>query len=249
MKEKRRAKRPSGAMIVAFTALLIALAGSAWAAGLAKNSVKSKQIKDGQVKTVDLAGDAVDAAKISGNAVGSAEIVDGSVGASELADGAATGAKIDESSLDEVPSAAAADVATTAGVAGQIRSVFRDGVVASPAGLGHFTITTLDVGEGPHFVIAKSSLENTGAAPATPNCRLFRGGGADIDDLDVALATAGAQGDTAEVVLTMVTQVPPGGGVIAFDCSNPLNFAGALAATKTKVTAVPAASLVNTNGG
>jgi hypothetical protein len=38
--------------------------GTAWAAGLAPNSVKSKNIKDGQVKTDDLGNEAVSAQKI-----------------------------------------------------------------------------------------------------------------------------------------------------------------------------------------
>ena len=45
---------------------LILGGGTALAAGLAKNSVKSKHIKDGQVKSQDIGLDAVDAEKIAG---------------------------------------------------------------------------------------------------------------------------------------------------------------------------------------
>ena len=72
--------------VVGYVALVLALGlGTAWGAGLAKNSVKSKQIKDGQVKSAD------------------------------LADGGVSGTDVAEGTLGQVPSAAAADFATTAG--------------------------------------------------------------------------------------------------------------------------------------
>jgi hypothetical protein len=57
--------------ILGFIAIFIALGGVSVAAGLAKNSVKSKQIKDGQVKSVDVADDGltgtdIDEATLSG---------------------------------------------------------------------------------------------------------------------------------------------------------------------------------------
>jgi hypothetical protein len=52
--------RPSPAMLVAITALLVSLGGNSYAAvKLANNSVTSKTIKDGQVKRADLARNAV----------------------------------------------------------------------------------------------------------------------------------------------------------------------------------------------
>ena len=42
------------ANVMATVAVFIAIGGGAYAAGLAKNSVGSKQIKDGQVKSVDV---------------------------------------------------------------------------------------------------------------------------------------------------------------------------------------------------
>ncbi len=68
--------------------------GMAVAAGLKKNSVKSKQI--------------------AANAVKVSEIADGSVTTPKLADNAATGAKVDESSLGTVPTAASAETAGSA---------------------------------------------------------------------------------------------------------------------------------------
>jgi hypothetical protein len=51
--------------LVGYVALFIALSAGAYAAGLPKNSVKSKQIKDGQVKMADIAANAVDGSKVA----------------------------------------------------------------------------------------------------------------------------------------------------------------------------------------
>ncbi|MDX6586542.1 MAG: hypothetical protein QOI31_1015 [Solirubrobacterales bacterium] len=52
-----RRLKPSPAMAVALAALFISLAGVAWAANLAKNSVTSKTIKNGEVKAKDISPD------------------------------------------------------------------------------------------------------------------------------------------------------------------------------------------------
>lgn len=72
--------RPSYAGVAATLALVVALGGGgAYAAGLAHNSVKSPQIKNGAVKAQDLAAGAVTSGQVS--------------------DGSLTGADIDESTL------------------------------------------------------------------------------------------------------------------------------------------------------
>jgi hypothetical protein len=81
--------------VVGYVALFFAIAGVAYAADVApKDSVVSKSIKDGQVKTQDLADGAVVGPKVSSNSL--------------------TGDQIDESSLSKVPSAAQADSAANA---------------------------------------------------------------------------------------------------------------------------------------
>ena len=71
------------ANIIGYVALFIALSAGAYAAGLPKNSVKSKQIKDGQVKTADLAPGAVAGDKVAADSL--------------------TGAQIDEKTLTGLP--------------------------------------------------------------------------------------------------------------------------------------------------
>src|SRR3954447_19136158 len=68
-------RRPSQAMLVALTALVVSLGGNSYAAiTLAKNSVTSRAIKDGQVKRADLAR----------NAVGTDQVAAGSLLASDF---------------------------------------------------------------------------------------------------------------------------------------------------------------------
>lgn len=69
-------RRLTYANVVSTFALVIAVGGggAAVAAGLAKNSVSSPQIKNGQVKTADLATNAVSGAKVKSNTLTGADI-------------------------------------------------------------------------------------------------------------------------------------------------------------------------------
>jgi hypothetical protein len=69
---------------IALVALFIALSAGAYAAGLPKNSVKSKQIKDGAVTTRDLKDGAVVDSKIADGAVNGGDVADGSIDAADL---------------------------------------------------------------------------------------------------------------------------------------------------------------------
>lgn len=65
-KLRTEARKPSPAFVVAVLALFVALGGTSIAAiELARNSVLSKHIKNGQVKRADLAGGAVNSAKVA----------------------------------------------------------------------------------------------------------------------------------------------------------------------------------------
>jgi hypothetical protein len=90
---------------VAYLALLIALTtGTAYAAGvapgsvktksLAKNAVTSPKIKDGAVISPDIGDGAVTSPKIADGAVTSPDIADGAVTSPDIADGAVTSPKI-----------------------------------------------------------------------------------------------------------------------------------------------------------
>lgn len=111
MTSKTRSFRPSPAMIIACLALLLALTGSAIAAGVAKNSVRSAQIVDGTVRTVDIRDNAVNAPKIAPDAVGAEEIAENAVSSPEVAPDSLTAADLGAAS---VTSSEVADQSLTA---------------------------------------------------------------------------------------------------------------------------------------
>jgi hypothetical protein len=99
MTSKTRSFRPSPAMIVASLALLLALTGSAIAAGVAKNSVRSAQIVDATVRTVDLRDGAVNSAKVTDDSLAAADLAPDSVGISEIAENAVSSPEVAPDSL------------------------------------------------------------------------------------------------------------------------------------------------------
>jgi hypothetical protein len=99
MTTKNRSFRPSPAMIIACLALLLALTGSAVAAGIAKNSVRSAQIADGTVRTVDLRDNAVNSAKVADDSLAATDLAPDSVGNSEIAENAVASPEVAPDSL------------------------------------------------------------------------------------------------------------------------------------------------------
>ncbi len=111
MTSKTRSFRPSPALAIACLALFLALTGSAFAVGIAKNSVRSAQIVDGSVRTIDLRDNAVNAQKIAPDSVGSEEIAENAVASPEVAPDSLTNQDLGDAS---VASAEVADQSLTA---------------------------------------------------------------------------------------------------------------------------------------
>src|SRR3954462_7316416 len=104
--------RPSPAMCVAFSALVLAAGGTSYAAvKLPAKSVGTPQLKNNAVTTAKLKKRSVTAAKIQPGAVDAKTLADGSIGAAEAAPDSLSGAQINESTLGPVPSAASAGIA------------------------------------------------------------------------------------------------------------------------------------------
>lgn len=99
MTSKTRSLRPSPAMIIACLALVLALTGSAIAAGVAKNSVRSAQIVDATVRTVDLRDGAVNSAKVTDDSLAATDLAPDSVGTSEIAENAVGSPEVAPDSL------------------------------------------------------------------------------------------------------------------------------------------------------
>jgi hypothetical protein len=158
------------ANLTATLALFIALGmGSAYAANqLASKSVGAKQLRPGAVtadkirkhavtapkieaaavKQGKIANGAVTGEKIGDGVVGSSKIPSGAVTPDKIPDNSLTGMKIDEATLSQVPTAASATIATTAGTANPEAFAKVDGegtvFLAYSKGIG-----TADVKQGP----------------------------------------------------------------------------------------------------
>jgi hypothetical protein len=111
MTSKNRSSRVSPALVISCVALFLALAGTAFAATVAKNSVRSAQIVDGSVRTVDLGVNSVKAEKIALNAVGAEEIAENAVSSPEVAPDSLTAGDLGAAS---VASSEVADQSLTA---------------------------------------------------------------------------------------------------------------------------------------
>jgi len=104
MTSKTRSFRISPAMILSIVALFVALGGSAYAVGIGKNTVRSPQIVDGAVRTIDVRDNAVNAAKIAPDAVGNEELAENSVTSQQVVDETLTNQDLGTASVtsDEV---------------------------------------------------------------------------------------------------------------------------------------------------
>lgn len=85
--------------IVGYVALFFALTAGAYAAGLAPDSIRSKHIKDGQVKSADVADEGLSNLDLGPDSVTTSEIASNTVGADEIATGAAGSAEIANDSI------------------------------------------------------------------------------------------------------------------------------------------------------
>jgi hypothetical protein len=92
-------KRLTYANVVASLALFIALGGVAVAAGLAKNSVGTKQLKPNAVTAAKIKNGAVTAHKLGSRAVTAAKVAANSISSSALQDGAVIAAKLAKNSV------------------------------------------------------------------------------------------------------------------------------------------------------
>jgi hypothetical protein len=128
----RLKKHLTPSTVISCIALFVALSGAAYAAGLAKNSVKTKNIANGAVTT----------AKIKNASVNAAKLVNGAVIGSKIANGAVGNAKLTEAAIRSnnlgggvVTTAKIKDLAITEGKLGS-NSVSKDKIGANAVETG-----------------------------------------------------------------------------------------------------------------
>lgn len=111
MTSKTRKFRPSPALVISCVALFLTLAGTAFAVGIGKNTVRSPQIVDGTIRTSDLRDNSVAAGKVAPDAIDSTEIAENGVESSDVAPESLTASDLGAAS---VTSSEVADQSLTA---------------------------------------------------------------------------------------------------------------------------------------
>jgi hypothetical protein len=111
-------RRPSPALVIACIALFVSLGGVSY--GVATGFIDSREIKNNQVRSSDLRNNSIRTFDIRNNEVRGFDIRNSTVQGRDVALNTLTGADISEQDLAKVPSAAAADTATTAGSVGGV---------------------------------------------------------------------------------------------------------------------------------
>jgi hypothetical protein len=111
MTTKSRSFRPSPALVISCIALFVALTGSALAVGVGKNTVRSPQIVNDTIRTVDVRDNAIKAGKVAPDAIDTTEIAENGVESSDVAPDSLTASDLGPAS---VTSSEVADQSLTA---------------------------------------------------------------------------------------------------------------------------------------
>ncbi|HEX7058629.1 MAG TPA: hypothetical protein VF176_02130 [Solirubrobacterales bacterium] len=97
MTRKTRSFRPSPALVIGCMALFLAMTGSALAIG--KNTVRSAQIVNGTIRTVDLRDNAVTSVKVADASLSADDLGTDSVNSDEIAENAVASPEVAQDSL------------------------------------------------------------------------------------------------------------------------------------------------------
>lgn len=114
-------RRPSPALVIACIALFVSLGGVSY--GLATGSIDSRELKNNAVRSKDVRNNTLRTFDIRNSEVRGFDIRNSTIQGRDVAFNTLTGADISEPSLGKVPSATAADSATTATTAGSVAGV------------------------------------------------------------------------------------------------------------------------------
>jgi hypothetical protein len=114
-------RRPSPALVISLIALFVSLSGVSY--GVATGFIDSRELKNNQVRSVDLRNNDVRTRDLRNNEVRGIDIRNSTVQGRDVALNTLTGDDVNESRLGKVPSATAADSATSAGTAQSLPGV------------------------------------------------------------------------------------------------------------------------------
>ena len=168
-------RRPSPAMVIALIALFVSLSGVSY--GVATGFIDSREIKNNEVRSIDIRNNQVRTRDLRNNDIRGIDIRNSTVQSRDIALNAVTGDDVKEDTLQKVPSAMLADTATSATsatTAGSVntlrliglRTVAEDSAPVTLATHGPFTVK----GECASGTVARllvSTAEDDSAAGGT----------------------------------------------------------------------------------
>ena len=111
-------RRPSPALVIACIALFLSLGGVSY--GVATGFIDSREIKDNTIRSKDVRNNTLRTFDVRNNEIRGFDIRNSSVQGRDIALNTLTGADVSEQDLAQVPSAATADSATSAGSVGGV---------------------------------------------------------------------------------------------------------------------------------
>jgi hypothetical protein len=114
-------RRPSPALIIALIALFVSLSGVSY--GVATGFIDSREIKNNEVRSVDIRNNQIRTRDLRNNEIRGIDIRNSTVQSRDIALNAVTGDDVKEETLQKVPSALLADTATSANSATTAGSV------------------------------------------------------------------------------------------------------------------------------
>jgi hypothetical protein len=105
-------RRPSPALVISIIALFVSLSGVSY--GVATGFIDSREIKNNEIRSLDIRNNEIRTRDLRNNEVRGIDIRNSTVQGRDIALNTVTGEDINETTLGKVPSATAADAATSA---------------------------------------------------------------------------------------------------------------------------------------
>ncbi|MDP9188485.1 MAG: hypothetical protein M3O25_04475 [Actinomycetota bacterium] len=211
-------RRPSPALVISCVALFVSLGGVSY--GVATGFIDSREIKNNQVRSSDLRNNSIRTFDIRNNEVRGFDIRNSSVQGRDVALNTLTGADVSEQDLEKVPSATAADTATSVGgitvkkffvkqpTSTPVAEIFRGEGFALEAGCSAGSDPTLRIDGIAGGPATNVTVEGVGTPMTTPifasDLALVAG---DNVDLLPAASTGGAGTATVSTTAGVVTTI------------------------------------------
>jgi hypothetical protein len=148
-------RRPSPALVISIIALFVSLSGVSY--GVATGFIDSREIKNNEIRSRDIRNNEVRTRDLRNNEVRGIDIRNSTVQGRDVALNTVTGEDLNESTLGKVPSATAADAATSAGAVDTLKII---------------PVTTVAMGSPPVVLASHGPLTLSGECAAGAIARL-----------------------------------------------------------------------------